>query len=144
MSSESSLELTQLSLSNDSNQRLEKRKLISSTEEESNSLRDFALHLSLLLKKNFLIHKRSLKSTLFQILSPFLASFLLFCWQNLSTSITSQNEVDSPIMKIEKLDRCFYSYENPNDCFTLTYGVIVILTFFYYLREKANLGLIMF
>lgn len=125
MSSESSLELTQLSLSNDNLQNLEKKKLISTNEEETKIIRDFILHLSLLLRKNFLIHKRSIKSTLFQLLSPFLASFLLFCWQTLTTTITSQNEIDSPILKIQKLDKCFYSYENPNDCYTLTYGIIV-------------------
>ena len=93
----------------------------------SDIFKEFFLHLSLLLKKNYLIHKRSKKTTLFQILSPILVSFMIICWQNLANDMTNRREINPPTNKIASLEKCFFQKDSPNDCATLAYGVLVSL-----------------
>ena len=85
----------------------------------------FMLHLKLLLAKNYIIQKRTRKQTYLQILSPFLISLLIFVLQYKIDEISHLKLVDQPKKLIEPMPKCFYNDDNPNDCFTIAYSVVV-------------------
>jgi hypothetical protein len=121
---DTAVELTQLSFS-ESPRKIEKDALNPSMNNKMKPLKDFWLYLSLLLNKNYIITKRSWKLTLFQIMSPFIVTMMLWCWQNFSDAISYQIEKEPPIYPLPKLERCYYNREDPDNCTTLAYAVVV-------------------
>jgi hypothetical protein len=124
MEKDTTVELTQLSF-NESPTRFEKAALIPGFKSQMKPIRDFFLYVSLLLKKNYLIHKRSFRTTFFQMISPFLVGLMLLYWQYCADSISYQVDKEPPIYTFPKLSRCYYNRENPDDCITVAYAVVV-------------------
>jgi len=89
----------------------------------------FLLHLSLLLKKNYIIQRRSPRTLMFQILTPFLVCLLILYWQSLAESVFSGIEIDSKISPISNIQKCFHSLDDPDNCNTIVYSIIVPLFF---------------
>lgn len=87
--------------------------------------RKFFLHLKLLLHKNYLIQIRSIRALLLQCFTPLLVCLLLQEWQYLATSVTSGVQIDSPIHPIGNIPKCFFTPEDPDNCLTIAYGIIV-------------------
>jgi hypothetical protein len=78
----------------------------------------------LMLWKNYLVFKRSLKSTIFQIITPILICSLLLFLQILMNYYSSNvKNLNPDVVKLNNLERCTY----PEDCTTIGYGLIVII-----------------
>ena len=88
----------------------------------------FLLNLILLLRKNYLIQLRSPRALLLQLVAPFFVCILILQLQNLSVNVASQTEVNPKIGHIDPIPRCFYSAEDPDNCVTIVYGIIVSLS----------------
>ena len=85
----------------------------------------FLLHLGLLLRKNFLVQIRSPRALLFQLLAPILVCYLIVEWQKIGDSKFTEVEIDSPIRSYGNINRCYHTLEDPNNCTTIAYGILV-------------------
>ncbi len=92
----------------------------------------FLLHLGLLLRKNYLVQLRSPKALLFQLLAPLLICFLIVEWQKIGDSKFTEIEIDSPIKQISGIERCYYTLEDPDNCLTIAYGILVNISLLKY------------
>ena len=99
--------------------------LIRSSRSNRKPERKFLLHLKLLLHKNYLIQIRSIRALLLQIFAPLLVCLLIQEWQYLATSVTSGVQIESPINPIGNIPKCFFVPEDPDNCLTIAYGIIV-------------------
>jgi len=88
----------------------------------------FLLHLGLLLKKNYIVQRRSPRALLFQIIIPFIVCILINYWQHLAEDIFSGVEIDSKIIPVSNIPRCFHSLDDPNNCKTVVYSIIVTIS----------------
>ncbi len=91
----------------------------------------FLLNLQLLLRKNFLVQKRSVKSLSIQLFSPIVICILLYILQLSANSVVGQAVEEPPIVSLEPIPQCYFNYFDPQNCSTITYGVIVILFFLF-------------
>jgi len=85
----------------------------------------FWLHLSLLLKKNWFIQKRSIRLSLLQLLAPLFACLFIYWLQSVADNLAVGSEVNPEILSIQKIPRCFYNGPDPTNCTTVTYSIIV-------------------
>jgi len=100
---------------------------------ESLNPNNFLLHLRLLLRKNFLVQKRSLKSLLIQLLSPIVICIIVYILQVSANSVVGQAVEEPPIHSIGKIPQCYFSEENPSNCSSITYAIVVsFFTLIYY------------
>lgn len=76
----------------------------------------------LMLWKNYLVFTRSLKPTIFQLITPILICTLLLFLQILMKYYSSNvKNLNPQIVQLNNLERCTY----PEDCTTIGYGLIV-------------------
>ena len=103
-----------------------------SSQPSSNAVEDsktFLLHVGLLLKKNFTLQKRSLRTTLVQYWAPLIGCYIILVLQGLQDNIVSGIQIESPIDTIGKIPKCFGTETNPDDCISIAYATVVsILT----------------
>jgi len=85
--------------------------------------RNFMFQLKLLLTKNFLVQKRSLKSLLMQLLAPIVICFLIYILQLSANSVVGQSVTNPPIISIDKVPQCVGG-TTPTNCSSLTYAVV--------------------
>jgi len=79
---------------------------------------------NLMIWKNYLVFYRSLKSTIFQILTPVFMCMILIFLQALLDSFSDGMILKNPeIISLPKIDKC----RIPEDCITLGYGIIVFI-----------------
>lgn len=98
-----------------------------SPNEKIKTTKNFALQLKLLLKKNILIQKRSLKTLGFQLLMPLIICGVIYILQISANGVVGEAVEEPPITTFGKVPRCFYRPDSPNNCSTIVYGVIVNL-----------------
>jgi hypothetical protein len=76
----------------------------------------------LMLWKNFLVFTRSLKPTVFQLLTPILICIILVFLQILMNYYSKNvKNLNPEIVPLQNLEKCTY----PEDCTTIGYGLIV-------------------
>jgi hypothetical protein len=106
----------------------------SSKEKRPNSLKDpnqrdrqgclslFWKQTKLMMWKNYLVFTRSLKPTVFQLITPVLICIILLSLQGLM-NFYSENvkNLNPKVVDLENLEKCVY----PEDCTTIGYGLIV-------------------
>jgi len=80
-------------------------------------------HIGLLTWKNALIHRRSWKSTVCQLVSPFVLCFILFAWQLVANSLAEKTLLDPPIFPVGTLPKCIPATKDDN-CTTLGIAMI--------------------
>ena len=114
---------------------------------EMTPLQLFLSHLKLLLIKNYTVQKRTRKQTYLQLFSPLLISFLIFALQFKIDRIAHLTLIDQPKHLLEPIPKCIYTDDNPNDCLTIAYSVIVKINYMnqsiMYFREIKSHGWIM-
>ena len=82
----------------------------------------FYHQLKLMLWKNYLLFKRNIRLTIFQILTPILMCLMLIWMQSLTDTYNTIQEIREPeIKKLNNITRCIY----PDDCTTIGYGIVV-------------------
>ena len=96
---------------------------------EMTPLQLFISHLKLLLIKNYTVQKRTRKQTYLQLFSPLLISFLIFALQFKIDRIAHLTLIDQPKHLLEPIPKCIYTDDNPNDCLTIAYSVIVRINY---------------
>ncbi len=89
-----------------------------------NESRNFMFQLKLLLTKNLLVQKRSLKSLLIQLFAPILICILIYFLQLSANSVVGQSVTNPPIISIDKVPQCVGG-TTPTNCSSLTYAVVV-------------------
>jgi len=97
------------------------------TKKKITGTNSFLLHLGLLLRKNYLVQKRSLKSLIIQLLAPIFICLIVYILQLSANSVVGQAIEEPPINPIGKIPQCFLNEENPTNCSTITYGIVVSL-----------------
>lgn len=75
--------------------------------------------IKILLWKNYLVSKRNLKSTLFQLLTPMCVCLVLYCLQSIFTDYTSSFVKYNPEQEQLIVNKCTY----PKDCVTVSFGL---------------------
>ena len=103
------------------------KEIFNTINREIQPIRQFILHLGLLLKKNYILQTRSKKTFYLQVLSPFLVCLAIMLWQIISDEITNHVELNPPSMNIPLIPKCLDREGNNNDCSTIVYSVIVSL-----------------
>lgn len=79
----------------------------------------FGLQLKLLLKKQYLIFSRNIKSTLFQIFTPVFLCIFLVCLQQLADySMSTQIDKSPDVLTVDKIPKCY-----GEDCITVGIGL---------------------
>ena len=100
-----------------------------STVPRFSALNDFVLHLALLLKKNWIIQKRSKLLSMLLIFSPFFVCLFLSWMQSVTSGIAGQIEANPQITDLVKIPPCSPGPgpgpDATNDCVTILYSVIV-------------------
>ena len=96
-----------------------------SPNEKIKTTRNFVLHLKLLLKKNILIQKRSLRTLGFQLLMPLIICGIIYILQISANDVVGEAVAEPSITSFGKVPRCFYRPDSPNNCSSIVYGVIV-------------------
>ena len=77
----------------------------------------------LMMWKNYLVFTRSLKPTVFQLITPVLICLILLSLQGLMNIYSNNVKNLSPqVVNLHNLEKCRY----PEDCTTIGYGLIVI------------------
>jgi len=122
MSSDQTIEFNSFETSRSFN-RVELNKRSSSTSKFS-PMNDFILHLSLLLRKNWIIQKRSIRLSLLQLLSPFFVCIFLSWMQSVTSGIANQIEANPSIIEIGKIPRCEPGPDALDNCVTILYSII--------------------
>ena len=79
----------------------------------------FFLQVGLLMKKNYLLFKRNLKITLFQIITPIFFTVLLVYLQWIAKSMSSFENKNPGVENVPLIPKCF-----GEDCITIGYGII--------------------
>lgn len=92
---------------------------------ETKKKHGFFMHLRLLLRKNYFVQKRSLKSLLIQLFMPIAICGIIYLLQLSANSVVGKAVTDPDISAIGKIPQCFFNPENPNNCSTITYGIVV-------------------
>lgn len=103
------------------------------------AFQQFILHITLLLRKNFILQKRSLKTTMAQYWAPLVACYLILLLQNLGNDLTSGVVIESQIDTIGKIPRCYGPTSDPKNCTSLAYAVAVY-TYNFFLYNNTILG----
>ena len=93
-----------------------------------NECRSFTFQLNLLLTKNLLVQKRSLKSLFMQLFAPIMICLLVYLLQTSANSVVGQSVKEPPIIAIDKVPQCIGG-GTPTNCSSITYAVVVILFF---------------
>lgn len=85
----------------------------------------FLLHVGLLLKKNFTLQKRSLRTTLVQYWAPLIGCYIILVLQGLQDNIVAGTLIETPISTIGKIPKCFGTETHPDDCISIAYATVV-------------------
>jgi len=88
-----------------------------------NKSRTFGFQLKLLMTKNLLVQKRSLKSLFMQLFAPIGICLIIYILQLSANSVVGQSVKDPPIISIDKVPRCVGGGD-PTNCSSLTYAVV--------------------
>lgn len=92
--------------------------LVNANEQDFKSS-SFKTQIRLLVKKQYLIFTRNIKSTLFQIFTPVFLCIFLVCLQQLADySMSTQIDKDPPVLQVNKIPKCYGS-----DCITVGIGL---------------------
>ena len=91
--------------------------------------KQFFLHLKLLTWKNYLVHRRSLKTSLCQIFSPIVLCLILLGFQSIANQLTNYTNVNPSNLVANPLPPCTPGVTDT--CTTLGYVVIVIFCYIY-------------